>query len=79
MQIKDENAFVYSLDKLKIYPIKKGEIAIYCESNLFGFKNTIYIYDNSLNKKVNRNIGGCQNYPCETYELNNGEEYFICS
>ena len=78
-EMKDENAFVYSLDKLAVYRVKKGEISIYCQKDLYGFKNTIYIYDNCLTKKDNRNIGGCSNYPCQKYELNNNEEYFICS
>ena len=75
---KDDNAFVFSLDKMKIYNIKKGEIAIYCQSNLYGFKNTIYLYNNLLSEKKNRNIGGEDNYPCKVNELN-GEEFFLVS
>jgi hypothetical protein len=75
---KDDNAFVFSLDKMKIYNVKKGEIAIYCQSNLYGFKNTIYLYNNLLSEKNNRNIGGEENYPCKVNELN-GEEFFLVS
>ena len=74
----DDNAFVFSLDKMKIYNIKKGNFAIYCQSDLYGFKNTIYLYNNSFTIKNNRNIGGCENYPCEQFELN-GEDFFLVS
>ncbi len=73
---KDDNAFVFSLDKKKIYNIKKGEIAIYCQSSLYGFKNTIYLYNNCLSEKKSRNIGGSENYPCKVNELND-EDYFL--
>ena len=58
---------------------KKGTPSIYCQKDVYGFKNTIYLYDDSLTKKNNRNTGGCENYPCQRYELNNNEQNFICS
>ena len=78
-EVKDDEAFVYSLNKMKIYPVKKGESSIYCSSSLYGFKNTIYICDNCLSSKQNMNIGGSQNYPTKKHELNNNEQEFICS
>ena len=77
--LNDDNAFVFSLDKMKIFNAKKGTPSIYCQKDLYGFKNTIYLYDDSLTKKSNWNFGGNENYPCQYYELNNNEDYFICS
>ena len=45
---KDNNAFVFLLDSKKIFNIKNGEIAIYCDSSLIGFKNTIYFHQGDL-------------------------------
>lgn len=68
-EAKDDNAFVFSLNKMQIYPVKKGEISIYCRSDLYGFKNTIYIKDNCLTSNSNMNIGGSkQNFFCSEVE-----------
>ena len=78
-EAQDDNAFVFSLNKMQIYPVKKGEISIYCKSHLYGFKDTIYIYDNCLTSYSIQNIGGSKNYPTQNNELNNNEQNFFCS
>lgn len=51
--IDDKNAFVFSLDKLKIYPYKKDCKAMLCYNNYFCFGNgyTSYISNNFLKEK----------------------------
>ena len=77
-EVIDNKAFIFSLDKKTIY-INKDNPAIYCKSGLIGFKNNIYIYDNFLSNNENNIIGGCSQYPCGKYELNNGEGKFLIS
>ena len=77
-EVNDNKAFIFSLDKKTIY-INKDNPAIYCRSNLIGFKNNIYIYDNFLSNNDNIIIGGYSQYPCGKYELNNGERKFYIS
>ena len=77
-QLNDRNAFVFSLDKKLIYT-NNGNPAIYCEKSTFGFKNTIYVYDNFLTNNNSQVIGGCDHYLCKQYELNNGENKFSIS
>ena len=73
----DNDAFLFCLNKMKIYNLVRGNKAIGCSPKLGpffigGFK----IFDNSLSK------GGCTfvkglNYEMgRDFELNNGEEYF---
>ena len=77
MEKADNEAFLFSLNKMKIYNIVKGNKAIGCCPKLGpffvgGFK----IFDNCLTK------GGCTfvkglNYELDRdFELNNGEENF---
>jgi len=77
---KDNKAFVFSLDKKKIYPVKKDNDAIrccYCCCPQF-YNSTIYLYGNFLSGtgnlvgKVNDNYEGFSS----DYELNNGIEKF---
>ena len=77
-EVNDNKAFIFSLDKKTIY-INKANPAIYCESGLIGFKNTIYVYDNFVSNNNNQIIGGCSQYLCKRYELNNGDEKFFIS
>ena len=76
--VNDNKAFIFSLDKKEIY-INKANPAIYCKSELIGFKNTIYIYNNFLSNNKNMIIGATDQYACSKYELNNGEENFSIS
>ena len=76
--MNDNKAFVFSLDKKNIYN-NKDNPAIYCQNNLIGFKNTIYIHDNFCSNSSSQNIGGCSQYKCNKFELNNGEENFQIS
>ena len=78
-EVRDNNAFVFSIDKKKKYYIKQPEHAIgFSEgySWLFGYSyNAIVIRDNC--KTRNDNYVNNQTYDIkEQYELNGGEEYF---
>ena len=81
--IKDDNTFVFSLFKKKIYNIKKGKYAIsdypkrgpcFYNSNYY----IIYIGENMFDDQGNT----CDSLDCvydgivSDYELNNGEQYF---
>ena len=76
-EVKDNNAFVFSINKKRKYNIKKPEHAIgfgkYWE---FGhFFNAIFVMDNCT--KNNGNYVGNKTYDIpEQYELNGGEKYF---
>ena len=74
---KDENAFVFSLDKLKIYDIIQGEEAIGCFPN-YGpiFCCQIIINDNAFENGGTTDLKE-KNYKTEEdYELNGGFEEF---
>ena len=74
---KDNNAFIFSLDKLKIYDIIQGEEAIECFPNygpIFCFQ--IKINDNAFENGGTTDLKG-KNYKTEEdYELNGGFEKF---
>ena len=75
---KDDNAFIFSLDKLKIYDIIKGENAITCNNELgpifCGFQILIY---NNFFKKGGITEKAHLNYNTEEdYELNGGNSNF---
>ena len=55
-EVNDNKAFIFSLDKKTIY-INKANPAIYCESDLIGFKNNIYVRDNFSSNNNNQIIG----------------------
>ena len=79
IQKKDDNAFVFSLDKNKIYDIIKGENAIGCYPK-FGpvfFGCQIRIYDNFFIKNSTTCLKGQNFKTTEDYELNNGEKNFV--
>ena len=78
---KDDEAFVFSLNKNKIYPVIKGKEAIrccHCCCPQF-YQETIYLYKNFLrntsifvNSKKNDYYQGFR----EDYELNDGKKNF---
>ena len=80
---KDDAAFLFSFDKMKIYKIKKDSVAIACFSKsgpcFFGTKSdTIHIVDKffenfSHTDKKNSIYEGME----EDYELNKGEDKFL--
>ena len=75
----DNDAFVFSIDKNKIYEIIKNEMAIGCYPK-FGpvfFGCQIRIYDNFFNKNSTTCHKKLNFKTTEDYELNNGEQYFI--
>ena len=79
---KDDKAFLFSLDKNKIYNIKKGSDAIYCVEE----KGPCFLGTSWFNININKDIfTGKQNtsqakdnkYEINNdYELNNGSPYF---
>ena len=75
---KDEDAFVFSLDKMMIYENIPGEDAIGCYPK-FGpifLGCQIRIYDNAFSKGGTTFEKGLNYYTEEDYELTGGERYF---
>ena len=74
----DNDAFVFSIDKNKIYDVIKNEMAIGCYPK-FGpvfFGCQIRVYDNFFNKNSTTCHKKLNFKTNEDYELNNGEQYF---
>ena len=70
----DNNAFVFSLDKQKIYEYKNDKRAIKCNKNYgpcFGFGPLIGIYGNPLNEKSVNSYFNNSSYNVETNFLEN--------
>ena len=75
----DNDAFVFSVDKNKIYEVIKNEQAIGCYPK-FGpvfFGCQIRIYDNFFNKNSTTCHKRLNFRTNEDYELNNGEQFFL--
>ena len=79
----DNNAFVFSITKKKIYKVKNGRDAIYDGLNCGPcFASSNYYIININNKMLDDNSNTCpakeSHYEGITkdYELNNGEQYF---
>ena len=78
---KDDNAFIYNLDKRKYYNIKKGENAILCYKNygpvFYGneFSN-IFLKEPFFKKKGNVAPKGDRFDTKEDFEINLGKQYF---
>ena len=78
---KDDNAFIYNLDKRKYYNIKKGENAILCYKNygpvFYGneFSN-IFLKEPFFKKKGNVALKGDRFDTKEDFEINLGKQYF---
>ena len=78
MQKKDEDAFIFSIDKNKIYDIIPGQNAIGCYPN-FGpvfFGCQIRIYDNYLAKGGTTYKKGLNYCTTEDFELTGGRQNF---
>ena len=74
----DNDAFVFSIDKNKIYEVIKNEMAIGCYPK-FGpvfFGCQIRVYDNFFNKNSTTCHKKLNFKTNEDYELNNGEQFF---
>jgi hypothetical protein len=74
----DNDAFVFSIDKNKIYDVIKNEMAIGCYPK-FGpvfFGCQIRVYDNFFNKNSTTCHKKLNFKTNEDYELNNGEQFF---
>lgn len=82
-EIKDNNAFVFSFSKQKIYTIKNNEIAIFDFKNygpcFYGFPTfIIYVEKKMFEEEGHTSLASQSNYEGITldYELNNGDEHF---
>ena len=75
---QDENAFIFSLDKLKIYDIIRNQNAISCQPNygpiFCGYQ--IFIYDNFFEKGGITCISHLNFNTEKNYELNDGNMIF---
>ena len=78
MQKTDDDAFIFSIDKNKIYDIIPGQNAIDCYPNFgpvfFGYQ--IRIYDNFLTKRGATYKKGLNYKTIEDFELTNGNQNF---
>ena len=78
IQKKDEKAFIFSVDKNKIYQVLPDEVAIGCYPN-FGpifFGCQIRVYDNFFSKGGSTYLRGLNYATEEDYELTNGNQTF---
>ena len=78
IQKKDEKAFIFSLDKNKIYGVLPDQVAIGCYPN-FGtifFGCQIRVYDNFFTKGGSTYLKGLNYATEEDYELTNGNQAF---
>ena len=83
LKTKDNDAFLFNMDKKKIYNVKKDKDAVYCLCNygpsFCGTGNfNIYIGGNNiLEEKCNTSEAKDNSYDIkEDYELNNSKQYF---
>ena len=78
-EVKDNNAFVFSINKKRKYNIKQPEHAIgFLMNSCWDFGdgyNAILVYDNCTKKNYNL-VGNGTYYIPEQYELNGGEKNF---
>ena len=77
----DDKAFIFSLDKKKIYEVEKGKKAICCYKNygpvFYGYEySNIYLVGNLLNVEGNVAKKGDRYNTTEDYEINGGEKKF---
>jgi hypothetical protein len=78
---KDDNAFLFSIDKMKIYEVEKGATATCSLKNygpvFNGYEHSnIYLFDDFFLDKGNVATKGDRFKTTEDYEINNGEQYF---
>ena len=84
-ELRDDNAFLFSIDKQKVYDIIQGNNAIYCNrrfgpvfcSKLYSSAYSLFIPDNYLYNK-STTTKKCYCYKMEgDFELNNGKKEFF--
>ena len=78
----DDTAFIFSLDKRKVYEVEKGAKAICCYKNygpvFYGYEYcNIYLIGNFLNVEGNVAKKGDRFNTTEDYEINAGEKKFM--
>ena len=75
----DNNAFLFSLDQMKVFNILPGHYAIYCYDNTgpcFS-KGSLYVPNSFFTKYGRTRIAGGPFQFRKDYELNNGKEKFL--
>ena len=75
----DNNAFLFSLDQMKVFNILPGHYAIYCYDNTgpcFS-KGSLYVPNSFFSKYGKTRIAGGPFQFRKDYELNNGKEKFL--
>ena len=75
----DNNAFLFSLDQMKVFNILPGHYAIYCYDNTgpcFS-KGSLYVPNSFFTKYGKTRIAGGPFQFRKDYELNNGKEKFL--
>ena len=75
----DNNAFLFSLDQMKVFNILPGHYAIYCYDNTgpcFS-KGSLYVPNSFFTKYGKTRIAGGPYQFRKDYELNNGKEKFL--
>jgi hypothetical protein len=75
----DNNAFLFSLDQMKVFNILPGHYAIYCYDNTgpcFS-KGSLYVPNSFFTKYGKTGIAGGPFQFRKDYELNNGKEKFL--
>jgi hypothetical protein len=74
---QDKNCFIFSIDKMKVYDVKKGVFAIKCNPNLGPvFINQIKLLDKCFTQGGSTNKMGKNFETLEDFELNGGTEKF---
>ena len=78
---KDDNAFIFSIDKMKIFEVEKGTIATCSLKNygpvFYGYEHeNIFLMDDFFSDRRNVARKGDRYKTTEDFEINNGEENF---
>ena len=78
---KDDNAFIFSIDKMKIFEVEKGTIATCSLKNygpvFYGYEHeNIFLMDDFFSDRGNVARKGDRYKTTEDFEINNGEENF---
>ena len=77
VDIVDNSAFVFSIDKKEIYPVKHDENAISCFRNIGpSFTQIISVPDRFLSSHCQTFLKDLNYLTKEDYQLNNGNKYF---
>ncbi len=75
----NNDAFLFSLDLMKVFKILQGNYAIYCYENTGPCftKGSLYVPNSSFTKYGKTSVAGGPFQLKKNYELNNGKEKFL--